>query len=505
VIPEEPVRGRTPPPWFRALSGIERMRAASRGLVPTVPLARLLGCRATHVAAGTVTVVMPASDASIGSNGQLQIVPVAIAALECASLTALPATRDVVPLRFTFKAFRPAWPGRGNLLARARVVNDSDLFVFAEVQVEDPDGRHVGQGSLHSMIQPVEPAPASPPATMNRIEEPVYETPDPYLRGFPSSPFVDLLEREDGLIILRNAAAGRLHTPMLDTYGLQLHDVEEGHTSQSLPASEWFCSLGTDVSCQAIGTLADMSAWSVALTLHRAGKTVALLDSDTRFLRPVRPDGRRIHAESTVSEPAPNLFVIDTKIHDADGRLVALGTGAIFRLDASRRIGRRRKESQRVLTTLLFTDIVDSTGHAQRLGDTAWRALLEQHNLTTRREVSRCNGIEVGTTGDGFLARFDSPAQAIEAANSVRRAVRVLDLQVRAGVHSGECDISGNALAGMTVHIASRIQAAAAPDEILVSSTVKALVVESTLRFVDRGEHILKGVPEPWRLYAVTE
>jgi len=504
VIPDEPVRGRTPPPWFRALGGIERIRAFSRSLVPTPPIARLLGYRTTHVAAGTATVVMPASDACIAPNGQLEIMPAAIAALECASVTALPGGVEVIPMRFTFKGFRPSWPGKGNLLARARVVNDSNLFVYAEVQVEDHDGRYLGEGSLHSMIQPVEPAPPPPPATMNRIEEPVYETPDPYLRRLPSSPFVDLLEREDGLSVMRKVADGLLSTPVVDTYGLQLHDVAEGHATESMPASEWLCGFGTDVSCQAIGTLADISAWCVATSLQRTGTTVVLLDSDIRFLRSVRPDGRRIRAESTVSEPAPDLFVIDTKIHDADGRLVALGAGAISRFDASRRVGRQRKESQRVLTTLLFTDIVDSTGHAQRLGDTAWRALLEQHNLATRREVSRCNGTEVGTTGDGFLARFDSPAQAIEAASSVRHAVGALDLQIRAGVHSGECEIAGTTLAGMAVHIASRIQATAAPGEILVSATVKALVVGSTLQFVDRGEHVLKGVPEPWKLYAVT-
>ncbi len=229
-----------------------------------------------------------------------------------------------------------------------------------------------------------------------------------------------------------------------------------------------------------------------------------MLDSDSRFLRPVRPDGRRIRGESTVSEIAPDTFVVDTKVHDADGRLIALGSGGVSRIDAARRIARQRKESQRVLTTLLFTDIVDSTGHAQRLGDTAWRGLLDQHHVLTRREVSRCNGTEVATTGDGFLARFDSPAHAIEAACAVHRAVGPLGLQIRAGVHTGECEVTGTTLAGMAVHIASRIQAAAAPGEVLVSSTVKALVVGSTLRFVDRGEHPLKGVPEPWRLYAVT-
>ncbi len=503
MILDEPVRGRTPPPWFRALSGIERMRAFSRGLVPSPPIARLLGYRATHIAAGTTTIVMPASDACISPNGQIQIVPAAITALEGATLTALPAGVDAVPMRCTFKAFRPAWPGKGNILARARIVNDGHLFVFAEVQLEDPDGRFLGQGTLHSMLQAVDPAPPLPPPTLQRIEEPAYETPDPYLRRFASAPFADLLESEDGLTVLRKIADGSLASPAVSTFGIEIEQLGSGRVIQTMPASEWLCGLGADVSSQALGAFADFCTWHAAFCLQNVGTTVVMLDSDARFLHPVRPDGRRIRGESTLSEVAPDLFIITTKVHDADGRLVVLGSGAVSRIDTSRRIARKRKESQRVLTTLLFTDIVESTGHAERLGDTAWRGLLEQHHVLTRREVSRCDGAEVATTGDGFLARFHSPAQAIEAALAIHRAMGPLGLQIRAGVHTGECEVTGNMLAGMAVHIASRIQAAATPGEVLVSSTVKALVVGSTLRFVDRGEQALKGVPEPWRLYAV--
>lgn len=503
MIPDEPVRGRTPPPWYRALSGVERVRAFTRGLLPAPPLARLLGFRTTHVAAGTVTVVMPASDASIAGNGQLEIAPVMMAALEGASGTALPAGTDAVGMRFTFKAFRPAWPGKGNLLARARVINDSSLYVFAEVHVEDPEGRHVAQGSLHSAVCSVEPAPPPPPERMRQIEESVYETPDPYLRSFPSSAFTDLQEREDGAVTLRKMADGHYSMPVWVTYGLALSDIGENRVVLSMPASEWFCALESDVSRQALAALADMAGWSVALGLQRPGRTVVMLDSDTRFLHAVRPDGRALRADTRATEIAPDLFVIDTKIRDADGRLVALASGASELVDTSRRIRRQRRESRRVLTTLLFTDIVDSTRHAQRLGDTAWRALLDRHNLAVRREVSRCNGSEVTGTGDGFLVRFDSPAHAIEAAQGIRRATAAIDLEIRAGIHTGECELDGSTLTGMAVHIASRIQAAALPGEILVSSTVKELAVGSTHRFADRGERELKGVPEPWRVYAV--
>jgi class 3 adenylate cyclase len=505
VIADEPVRGRTPPPWFRALSGIERYRAFSRGLVQAPPMARLLGSRTTHVAAGTATVVMPASDALVAGNGQLEIAPVMVAALEGVSVTSLPPAVDIVPMRFTFKAFRPAWPSKGNLVARARVVNDSNLYVFAEVQVEDPDGRHLAQGSLHSAIQPLEPAPPQPPATMRRIEEPIYETPDPYLRSFAASPFVNLQDQEDGMTTMRRVGDGQLSAPVFQIFGLQLHDLAEGRATWSMPASEWFCGIGSDISCQAIATLGDISAWVCAITLQRPGIAVVMLDSETRFLRSVGPDGRRLRSEATATEVAPDLFVIEGKTLDADGRLVALTSGATSRIDSARRVRRQRKESRRMLATLLFTDIVDSTGHAQRLGDAAWRALLEQYKLAVRREVSRCNGTEVDCTGDGFFARFDSPAHAVEAARAVRQAMTALDLEIRAGIHTGECEIQGNTLAGMAVHIASRIQASATPGEVLVSSTVKDLAVGSTLRFIDRGERQLKGVPDLWRVYAAAE
>ena len=505
MIPDEPVRGRTPPPWFHSLSGLERVRAFSRGLLPWPPTARLLGMRTTHVAAGTVTIAMPASDACIAGNGQLEIVPPMIAALEGASGTALPGGFDAVPLRFTFDPFRPAWPRSGNLLARARVVNSGNLYVFADVQVEDADGRHIGQGALLSEIRRVEPAPPAAPETMRPVEEPVYETPDPYLRKFAPNQLADLLEREAGMTVMRKLVDSSLKMPLSTTFGLRTKEVEVGRSLISMPASEWFCGLGSDVSCQIIGALADMSTWTTSLSLQQTGQSIAPLGTVTRFLRAVRPDGRRLRAETLASEAAPDLFIVETKIHDADGQLVALASGSLARVDAARRSRRQRKESRRVLATLLFTDIVDSTGHAQRLGDAAWRALLEQHRLAVRREVSRCNGTEIDTAGDGFFVRFDSPAHAIEAARATRLASASLGVEIRAGIHTGECELEGSRLTGMAVHVAARIQSEAQAGEILVSSTVKDLAGGSAVRFADRGERGLKGVPDPWRLFAVSD
>jgi class 3 adenylate cyclase len=158
-----------------------------------------------------------------------------------------------------------------------------------------------------------------------------------------------------------------------------------------------------------------------------------------------------------------------------------------------------------VLATVLFTDIVGSTERAAELGDRAWRKLLQDHHIAVRRELSRFRGKELDTAGDGFFAVFDGPARAISCARTVVAAVGELDLEVRAGVHTGECELQGGKVTGIAVNIGARVAAAASPGEVLVSGTVKDLVAGSGIQFEDRGQHELKGVPGEWRLYAVSD
>jgi class 3 adenylate cyclase len=165
---------------------------------------------------------------------------------------------------------------------------------------------------------------------------------------------------------------------------------------------------------------------------------------------------------------------------------------------------RAPSEPDRVLTTILFTDIVRSTPKVAEVGDHRWRELLDRHDAVIRRQLARARGREIGTRGDGFVASFDGPARAIRCAVAINEAMRPLGLQVRAGLHSGECEVRGNDLGGLAVHIAARVAAAAQGGEVLVSSTVKDLVVGSGIGFADRGLHSLKGVPDEWRLYAIT-
>jgi class 3 adenylate cyclase/pimeloyl-ACP methyl ester carboxylesterase len=157
----------------------------------------------------------------------------------------------------------------------------------------------------------------------------------------------------------------------------------------------------------------------------------------------------------------------------------------------------------RVLATVLFTDIVDSTRRAAEMGDRDWRALLDAHDAIIRSQLNRFRGREVSTAGDGFLATFDGPQRAIRCAMAIRDAVQALGLEVRSGLHTGECEIRGDDIGGIAVHIGARISALAGPNNVLVSSTLRDLVIGSGLEFEDRGVHALKGVPGEWHLLAV--
>jgi class 3 adenylate cyclase len=164
----------------------------------------------------------------------------------------------------------------------------------------------------------------------------------------------------------------------------------------------------------------------------------------------------------------------------------------------------RAGEPDRVLATVLFVDIVGSTERAAELGDARWHALLDSFYGVARRQLERFRGREIDSAGDGFFAAFDGPARAVRCATAIGAGVRSVGLQVRAGVHIGECEVMGAKLGGIAVHIGARVAGHAQPDEVLVSSTVKDLVAGSGIAFDERGTHALKGVPGQWSLYAVS-
>ena len=245
---------------------------------------------------------------------------------------------------------------------------------------------------------------------------------------------------------------------------------------------------------------AALTAFRTAMELDVTDVLSAVRVPTLIFPRSTLPDpayyaAERLH-DATVVELPTFRGVYTWAVDDAHDATMAATARFISRLAS-------RPSSERVLATILFTDIVGSTDLAARVGDAAWRQVLERHHAIVRSELARFHGRELDTAGDGFLAVFDGPARAVRAAAALRDALREIDLEVRAGLHTGECEASDGKLVGIALSIAARIAALARPGEVLVSRTVTDLVAGSGLRFVDRGEHELRGVPGSWHVFAL--
>ena len=223
------------------------------------------------------------------------------------------------------------------------------------------------------------------------------------------------------------------------------------------------------------------------LILNRTGDPVAPIEA-VRYMAARIPDARLIE------------FPGDT--HGFSGPEDDEINGAIQEFVTGERPAPR---IDRVLTTVLFTDIVGSTERAAELGDRAWRRLLSEHHLLVRAELARFQGVEIATAGDGFFATFDGPARAARCAQAIVVAVRTIGLEIRAGAHTGEVELLDGEVGGLAVHVGARIGGTAGPSEVLVSSTIKDLTAGSGLVFEDAGDHELKGIPDRWRLYRVAD
>jgi len=259
----------------------------------------------------------------------------------------------------------------------------------------------------------------------------------------------------------------------------------------------------------AVAYLADAAITIAVGTTVPAGTAFSTIDLKLYLLRPVLPADGELTAHATVAHRGPTIAIVTCEITGPDGALVAQAAGSVLILP-----GRNWQrpvqvadeitaESGRVLTTVLFTDIVGSTQRVAELGDERWRQLLAEHHAIVREQIRRFRGREVDTAGDGFLIAFDGAARAVRCAVAVREHLRRIGLEIRSGVHAGECEESGGQLVGIAVHIGSRLVGIARPGEVLASSTVRDLVAGSGIEFDDRGEHTLKGIAGQWRLYAV--
>jgi len=260
------------------------------------------------------------------------------------------------------------------------------------------------------------------------------------------------------------------------------------------------------------------ATWAKEERLAASPRTVALMlplsQMDVRAILPtVRVPTLVVHhADDQIVLPAAGRYIAahipGAKYVELPGRnmfhFVEPGWRASFQEIAQFLTGSEAElADDRVLATVLFTDIVDSTRRAAEMGDRDWHALLDAHDAVVRAQLVRFRGREVNTSGDGFLAMFDGPQRAIRCAMAIRDAVQSLGIEVRAGLHTGECEVRGDDIGGIAVHIGARVSAMAGPNDVLVSSTLRDLVIGSGLEFEDRGAHQLKGVPGEWCLFAV--
>lgn len=497
---DEPVRGGFPDPSFFSLPGIEQVRALQRGLTPRPPLSHLLGITLTQAGPGTATATasMPATPWIVESPaGTAQLLVLMEMALRSAALTGAPPGMQVDTATLTTSYLRQATADCDAFLARARVVNSGRTYTLAEAVVEDTSGRSLAQSMASMLVRPIVPPPPPLAGPLKAVPLPVYPTPDPYVRRLPGWHF-DVTD--DALTALRALAGEGPNPGWLQIFGLRVTEVDEGRVSAVMPASEWFCSLRRTIAPGVLGHLALTTVNGAALTVAPRGHIAGVLSVNFTFLRPVVPDGRMLLGRGSVTHHAEGLVVSSVEVTDSDGNRVALGQqSAVLRPFRS-----RGEQAERLLATVLFTDIVGSTEHAERLGDAEWHELLGRHHALVRSELATFSGREIKTTGDGFLATFDSPGKALQCARAIRDGVGRLGLAVRAGLHTGECEVSGADVAGIAVHIASRVQSLAGAGEILVSGTVRDLVAGSGLPFENRGRHSLKGIEGEWPLFAVT-
>ncbi len=285
----------------------------------------------------------------------------------------------------------------------------------------------------------------------------------------------------------------------------QMFDASAGdlpYMAPSLTSDAAFASWWDRASHRGASPAASRAVWRVAVgTDLRAA--LPLITVPTLVVHSTRDAFVPVEWGRYLAEHIPNaqLVELDTADHvpwtsDADfaGEIEEFLTGT-----------RQLAPSSRMLATVLFTDIVGSTEHATTLGDRSWKDLLENHDRAVERQLRRYGGQLVKQTGDGVLAIFDGPARAVQCAGAIREALQQLGVQIRAGLHTGEVERRGEDLSGVAVHLAQRVQGRAEPGEILVSRTVVDLVAGSDLRFEDKGEHELKGVPGSWRLFTVSD
>jgi class 3 adenylate cyclase len=387
------------------------------------------------------------------------------------------------PVTMSLRYLRPCTVDDESVIARGRVLHAGSTFTTVETLIEDPLGRGVAHATGCVMAVPIDPPP--PPLSHplgEQVDEPSYATPDPPRRSVPTGP---------------SPAVPRFATLL----GVQIVEATPTRAVSTMDASEWYCNVSHEVEAGIVAAQSTLTASLITARIGEPHQRAVTFEQVSSFLRAVPADGRPVVCTASLHARMHDTFGLDTETVDADGLQVMAGRGTLRLRD--RKDPSLRRSADRVLLTVLFTDVVGSTEAASEAGDARWRELLEEHHVLVRRQIEIYAGREVKTMGDGFLVTFDSPSRAVQCARAMRDAVRRLGLEIRAGLHTGECEVVAGDVAGIAVHVAARVQSAAEPGEILVSGTVRDLVAGSDLQLVDRGQHALKGLAGEWTLLSV--
>jgi uncharacterized protein (TIGR00369 family) len=506
----EPARGTNWGPEVAHMSGLEMLRASLERRLPDAPITKLTGLRLSEAGLGLASASMPASPWWQSGAGVFLAGTTAFVSdmpLGCAVLTSAPEGWGITTSELSVNFLRTPTIRCQTIIGRAHLIHATRSLGLSEATIEDGRGRLLGHATSRCVLFRLDPEVMG---SRGNSEVQQSSSPDPYLRAVEGDVRGhEFWDTTSGLDAMSQVATGDFVPPCYLLMGLRGVNTVEGKMTLAMSTSPWLCNAFGVIYGGAIAFLADAAIILAAGSTVQAGTAFNTMDLKVNFLRPVLPDGE-LTAYASVIHRGRTIAVVNCEIRDEQNKLAATATSSVLILP-----GRHWErpvqvadeitpEASRVLTTVLFIDIVDSTQKAAALGDRSWREALADYQTAVRQAVQRFHGSEVDSVGDGFLIAFDSAGRAVRCAAAAREAVRGVGLEIRVGVHTGECERIGGKLVGINVHVGSRIEALAAPGEILVSSLVKELVAGSGIAFEDRGEHELKGVPGAWRLFAAT-
>jgi uncharacterized protein (TIGR00369 family) len=498
---KEPARGETLGEDYRAMPASERVRLTvydrSR---PVPPVTRLLGVAVTQMGPGTVTCSLPVTGWLQHFNGLVEPTFPADLAMRWVVESVAPSMMVCNTAQLHVNYVRTVLLDAVNLIAKARTVHVGRAYGVAQVEIEDTRGRLMTHAVGRYAIRSFEGEPAGVALEVGG------QTPDPYLR--PPAGRVISLQRLAQMAGRENAevwAAAVNDAPIAHLLGTRVVNVGDGTATVAMPVTPWLLSVDQGVVRGLLVTAPHIAMYGALGSIESARVHFRPADVRVDFFGDVAADGREISATASVEVHTDDSDLATAQVHDSDGNLFAFASLRTVRTEDPLRRGVDEREPERVLATVLFTDVVGSTEKASELGDDDWNDVLARHHGIVREQLERHGGREVKVVGDGFLATFDSPAKAIRCARAITTEVPRLGIEVRAGVHTGECEVTGGDLGGITVHIGARVADAAGPRQVMVSGAVRDMLAGSSFRFHDRGVHQLKGVEGEWRLYSVEQ